>query len=262
MRTSKPVRRAARQAIRRYGPAVANAGWELLMTDENHPPDAQHERTAPFLLAGFERRVLPRLARALPAWIVPDHLTALGLLSSTWIAAAYILSNRDPAWLWGASLGLVIQWYGDSLDGTLARVRKIERPRYGYYLDHITDAYSTVVIGIGLGLSPYMVLSIGLTVVILYLIMSINVYLETYVLGEFRLGYAVLGPTEARLALIAMNTVAIGLGPMRFEVVGVSLTLFDIFGALGVVAMGALMLIRVGGNLRALARLEPPRRSA
>jgi hypothetical protein len=92
--------------------------------------------------------------------------------------------------------------------------------------------------------------------------MSINVYLETYVLGEFRLGYAVLGPTEARVALIGMNTVAIGLGPMRFEIAGVSLTLFDIFGAVGVLAMCVLMLIRVGGNLRALARLEPPRRSA
>ena len=232
------------------------------MTDEERPPDAQHERTAPFLLAGFERRVLPRLARALPAWVVPDHLTALGLLSSTWIAGAYILSNRNPAWLWGASLGLVIQWYGDSLDGTLARERKIERPRYGYYLDHITDAYSTAAIGIGLGLSPYMLLSIGLAVVILYLIMSINVYLETYVLGEFRLGYAVLGPTEARVALIAMNTVAIMLGPMRFGMAGVSLTLFDIFGAVGVLVMLVLMLIRVGGNLRALARLEPPHRSA
>jgi len=123
------------------------------MTDEERLPDAQHERTTPFLLAGFERRVLPRLAGALPAWVVPDHLTVLGLLSSTWIGIAYILSNRNPAWLWGASLGLVIQWYGDSLDGTLARVRKIERPRYGYYLDHITDAYSTAAIGIGLGLS-------------------------------------------------------------------------------------------------------------
>jgi phosphatidylglycerophosphate synthase len=237
------------------------------MTDDERLPDAQHERTAPFLLAGFERRVLPRLARALPAWVVPDHLTALGLLSSTWIGVAYILSNRNPAWLWGASLGLVIQWYGDSLDGTLARVRKIERPRYGYYLDHITDAYSTAAIGIGLGLSPYMLLSIGLAVVILYLIMSINVYLETYVLGEFRLGYAVLGPTEARVAearvaLIGMNTVAIGLGPMRFDMAGTSLTLFDIFGAVGALVMLVLMLIRVGGNLRALARLEPPRRSA
>ena len=161
------------------------------------------------------------------------------------------------------TLGGFLQLFGLNLVLlTLARERKIERPRYGYYLDHITDAYSTAAIGIGLGLSPYMLLSIGLAVVILYLIMSINVYLETYVLGEFRLGYAVLGPTEARVALIAMNTVAIMLGPMRFGMAGVSLTLFDIFGAVGVLVMLVLMLIRVGGNLRALARLEPPRSSA
>ena len=172
-----------------------------------------------------------------------------------------MLSNRNPAWLWGASIGLVVQWYGDSLDGTLARVRQIERPRYGYYLDHITDAYSTAAIGLGLGLSPYMLLSIALAVVILYLIMSINVYLETYVFGEFRLGYALLGPTEARVALILGNTVALVLGPMRFELGGVSLTFFDLLGAVGALAMLILTLLRIGGNLRTLARLEPPRRS-
>ena len=234
------------------------------MTDpssEDRPGPREHDRTAPFLLAGFERRVLPRLARALPPWIVPDHLTALGLFAATIVAAAYVLSNRDPAWLWLASAGLVIQWYGDSLDGTVARVRKIERPRYGYYLDHITDAYSTFVIGLGLGLSPYLLLSIALAIVILYLILSINVYLETYVFGEFRLGYAVLGPTEARVALISANTVAILIGPMRFEVVGTSLTLFDILGAFGVLAMIVLLMVRIGGNLRSLADLEPPRRS-
>jgi phosphatidylglycerophosphate synthase len=228
--------------------------------EESESGAAEHERTAPFLLAGFERRVLPRLALALPRWVVPDHLTALGLFAATIVAAAYVLSNRNPAWLWLASAGLVLQWYGDSLDGTLARVRKIERPRYGYYLDHITDAYSTFVIGLGLGLSPYLLLSIALAIVILYLILSINVYLETYVLGEFRLGYAVLGPTEARVALISANTVAILVGPFRFNVAGLSVTLFDILGSLGVLAMSVLLLLRIGGNLRSLARLEPPRR--
>jgi archaetidylinositol phosphate synthase len=227
---------------------------------ENESGIGDHERTAPFLLAGFERRVLPRLARALPGWVVPDHLTALGLLAATVVAASYALSNRNPAWLWVASAGLVLQWYGDSLDGTLARVRGIERPRYGYYLDHITDAYSTFVIGVGLGLSPYLLLSIGLAIVILYLILSINVYLETYVLGEFRLGYAVLGPTEARVALISANTVAVLVGPLRFSVAGLSLTLFDVLGGIGVLAMGALLLVRIGENLRSLGRLEPPRR--
>lgn len=222
---------------------------------------AEHERTAPFLLAGFESRVLPALAKALPRWVVPDHLTALGLFAATVVGASYVLSNRSPAWLWVASGGLVLQWYGDSLDGTLARVRKIERPRYGYYLDHITDAYSTFVIGVGLGLSPYLLLSIALAIVILYLILSINVYLETYVFGEFRLGYAVLGPTEARVALILANTFAILVGPLGFRVLGQSVTLFDVLGAVGVLAMIVLLLVRISGNLRSLGRLEPPRRA-
>jgi phosphatidylglycerophosphate synthase len=136
-----------------------------------------HERKSVFVLAGFERWALPRMAAALPRWVVPDHLTFLGVLAATWIAVCYALSNRSDMWLWGASAGLVVHWFGDSLDGTLARVRKIERPRYGYYLDHLTDAYSTTAIGIGLGLSPYMLLSVGLAIVIAYLVLSINVYL-------------------------------------------------------------------------------------
>src|SRR5439155_22536713 len=124
-----------------------------------------HERKSIFFLAGFERRVLPRIAAALPRWVVPDHLTLLGVLAATWIAIAYGLSNRDEAWLWAASGGLLVHWFGDSLDGTLARVRKIERPRYGFYLDHLTDAYSTTAIGIGLGLSPSILLWFGLAMV-------------------------------------------------------------------------------------------------
>ena len=103
-------------------------------------PAGQHQRTADFILAPFERRVLPKLAAALPQWVVPDHLTVLGLLASTTIAASYLLSNQHLYWLWAANLALVVNWFGDSLDGTLARYRKIERPRYGYYLDHLTDA--------------------------------------------------------------------------------------------------------------------------
>ena len=131
--------------------------------------------------------------------MLPDHLTLLGVLAALGIAAAYVLSNRDPAWLWAASALLVVHWFGDSLDGTLARVRRIERPTYGYYLDHLVDAVATAVIGIGLGLSPHLLLATGMVVVIAYLVLSINTYLETQALGVFRLGYGRLGPTEARL---------------------------------------------------------------
>jgi len=219
-----------------------------------------HARVSVFALARFERWALPRLATALPRWVVPDHLTFLGVLAATWIAVCYALSNRNDLWLWGASAGLVVHWFGDSLDGTLARVRKIERPRYGYYLDHLTDAYSTTAIGIGLGLSPYMLLSVGLAIVIAYLVLSINVYLETHTLGEFQFGYGWMGPTEARVVLIGLNTLALFRPPLPFHVGVVGATLFDLIGGLVALTMGGLLLARVVTNLRRLAALEPPRR--
>jgi phosphatidylglycerophosphate synthase len=225
-------------------------------------PDAQgeHRRLYGFALARFEAWALPRLAAALPDRVMPDHLTGLGLLASTGIAVAYMLTNRDPAWLWVASALLVVQWYGDSLDGTLARYRRIERPRYGFYLDHLTDAYSTLAIGIGLGFSPYMLLSVGLAISIAYLLLSVNVYLETHVFGEFKLGHGIVGPTEARVLLIALNTAAAVLGPMRFRIGGVPFTPYDVLGLLGVAGMLVLLLTRASHNLKTLGALEPPGR--
>ncbi len=219
-----------------------------------------HERKSVFVLAGFERWALPRIAAALPRWVVPDHLTLLGVLAATWIAAAYGLSNRNEHWLWAASAGLIVHWFGDSLDGTLARVRKIERPRYGYYLDHLTDAYSTTAIGIGLGLSPYMLLSVGLAIVIAYLVLSINIYLETHAFGEFQFGYGWMGPTEARVVLIGLNTLALFRPPLPFHVGVVGATVFDVIGALLALTMAGLLLQRVAKNLRRLAALEPARK--
>ena len=188
---------------------------------------ATREKT--FLLARPEARALEWIARRLPARVKPDHLTALGVLAAFGIAAAYLLSNRDPVWLWAASALLVVHWLGDSLDGTLARVRRAERPTYGYYLDHLVDAVATAVIGLGLGLSPYLLLATGLAIVIAYLVLSINTYLETQVFGVFSLGYGRFGPTEARVGLIALNLALLaGLG------------------------------VRAARNLRVLAEREPP----
>jgi phosphatidylglycerophosphate synthase len=217
-----------------------------------------HARTSEFVLKRFERWALPRLAARLPGWVVPDHLTVLGLLASTAIGAAYALSNRSEAWLWLVNAALVVNWFGDSLDGTLARYRRIERPRYGYYLDHLTDAYSTLAIGLGLGFSPYMLLAVGLAIVIAYLLLSINVYLETHVFEEFSFSYGNLGPTEVRVLLIVLNIVALSIGPLPFSVLGVGATVFDVFGLAAAFAMIAMLLVRAARNLRGLARLEPP----
>src|SRR5207342_3900599 len=119
-------------------------------------------REPSFLLAKPEKRLLTWIAARLPRWVLPDDLTALGVLAALGVCVAYLLSNHSLDWLWVASGMLVVQWFGDSLDGTLARVRGIERPTYGYYLDHLVDAIATAVIGIGLGLSPHLLLATGL----------------------------------------------------------------------------------------------------
>ena len=206
-------------------------------------------RNKQFLLARPEARVLEWIARRLPSWVMPDHLTALGVVAAVGIAAAYLLSNGSEVWLWAASALLVVHWLGDSLDGTLARVRRTERPRYGYYLDHLVDAFATAAIGIGLGLSPYMLLAVGLAIVIAYLILSINTYLETQAFGMFTLGYGRLGPTEARLLLIGVNTL------LALSVVSVGL--LDVLGIGLAAVMIAALVGRAGRNLKRLSELEP-----
>jgi phosphatidylglycerophosphate synthase len=227
------------------------------MADDAPKPHKDAERQAKFIVARFEQWALPRIAARLPRWVMPDHLTGLGIVAATWIMFCYMRSNDDANWLWGANLGLVAHWFGDSLDGTLARVRKIQRPRYGFYLDHLTDAYSTVALGLGLGFSPYMLLAVALAGVAGYLVLSINVYLETYVFGRFRYGYGVLGPTEARILLIALNVLALIVSPLPFTLFGVRMTAFDIGGmAIGLLMFG-LLLTRAFRNLGELAKEEP-----
>jgi archaetidylinositol phosphate synthase len=228
--------------------------------DASREPIIDAPREPNFLLADHERRVLRWIAARLPERVLPDHLTALGVLAALAIAAAYVLSNESPAWLWVASGLLVVHWLGDSLDGTLARVRGIERPRYGYYLDHLVDAVATVAICVGLGLSPHMLLATGFAIGVVYLVLSINVYLETHAFGVFRLGYGRLGPTEARIGLIALNALlALGVGT-GFTIEGIGLSVLDLIG-LGIA--GAMLVglgVRAVGNLRRLALEEPAAR--
>jgi len=212
--------------------------------------DASRELT--FLLAEPERRVLVAIARRLPWSLTSDHFTLLGVVGALGAGAAYALSALNSAWLWAASALLAVNWLGDSLDGTLARVRRVERPRYGYYLDHVVDAFATAAIGAGIGLSPYVSLSVALIGVLAYLVLSINVYLESAVFGVFRLGYGRVGPTEARIVLVLANVFLALAGPDPAVVtianwVGVALSL----------GMGGTVAVRVARNLAALARLEP-----
>jgi phosphatidylglycerophosphate synthase len=214
-------------------------------------------REMSFVLADLERRFLERLARRLPGRIRPNQLTALGILGAVGTGVAYALTRYEPAWLWVASLMLIIYWLGDSLDGTLARVRSIERPRYGYYLDHTAGVFTTIVIGLGIGLSSYVnpVLALGLVVV--YLALAINVYLESSVFGVVKISYGRIGPTEVRLVLVLVNTVvALAVswhvqGPWPIRVVA------NWTVAVLLLAMVAVLVRRYARNLSRLARLEP-----
>jgi phosphatidylglycerophosphate synthase len=223
-----------------------------MVNKERPTMSATAPREKAFLLARPEQRLLEAIARRLPAWIRPDHLTALALAAAVAFAA-----SAAAGWLWACAGLLVVHWLGDSLDGTLARVRRAERPRYGYYLDHLADAVATALVGLGLGLSAYMHLAVGLALVIAYLALSINTYLETQAMGSFKLGYGRLGPTEARIMLLGL-LVAIALGAHAgVHVAGQSLTLLDAVGGGAAVVMLAAGAVRALGNLRVLARREP-----
>lgn len=216
-------------------------------------------REMTFLLAEPERRLLMGIAARVPAPLRPNHFTVLGVMGAVGAGAAYALSTFDAAWLWVASFMLAVNWLGDSLDGTLARVRNAQRPRYGYYIDHAVDAFNTAVVGIGIGLSPYVSLELALLLVVLYLALSINVYLESQVFGTFRMGHGKLGPTEVRLLLMLGNTL-LAAGPALLGVLIVTVRVFaDWTVALIAAVMLAILAVRFGRNLYVLARLEPQR---
>ncbi len=168
--------------------------------------DQNHTRINDTLLGNAEKKALLWLAARMPAWVVPDTLTALGLFASVLIFISYAFTFFNKGFLWLASFAFLLQWFGDSLDGTLARYRKIERPRYGFFVDHLIDTVSEVLIFLGLGLSPYLRFDLALLALISYMLLATYVYLVTYVNGVFRISYMRLGPTETRVLAILANT--------------------------------------------------------
>ena len=218
---------------------------------------AESKREMTFFLAGPERRLLRAIAERMPARIRSNHLTVLGVLGAIGTGLGYALSSGHPAWLWLASGMLIVNWLGDSLDGTLARVRHHERPKYGYYIDHIVDAFTVTVIAGGIGLSPYVRLDLALALVVVYLTLSINVYLESAVFGVFKIAYGRIGPTEARLGVILLNAL-LYLGALRLVWLEEGLSFLANL-AIGLLTLGMflMLVVRFGKNLYRLARMEP-----
>lgn len=165
-----------------------------------------HRRVNDILLGPLERPTLRWLASHMPVWVTPDTCTIVGVLGSLVVAVSYILTTLDRNFLWLASLGFVINWLGDSLDGTLARHRRIERPVYGFFVDHTIDAFSVSIIILGLGLTPYVSFNIACMMLIAYLLLSVLVFVRTSAVGEFKISYGKLGPTEIRVIAIFLNT--------------------------------------------------------
>lgn len=210
------------------------------------------------ILARSERRLLNWLCARMPAGITPDRLTTIGMIGSVLVFAGYVLSNWDRNWLFLSIAAYFIQWFGDSLDGSLARFRKIERPRYGYFLDHSCDGLATTLIVSGIGLSPYVTLDAALFALAGYLLMSIHAFLAARVLGELRLSYLAFGPTELRFVLIAVTLVMYFGGVPEPAIY--KLSWLDLFVGGAGVFMIAMFVVQTASKVRLLARHEPPRR--
>lgn len=196
------------------------------------------------------------LARRMPQWINSDHLTLLGLLAMIAAGISYWYAQRHAALgLILATVCLAINWFGDSLDGTLARVRNKLRPRYGFYIDHVVDMAGTLFLFGGLGLSGYMSSYVAVALLIAYYMLSIECYLATYSLGRFRLSFGGFSPTELRI-LLAVGNVFLIFRP-EVTVAGERFLLFDVGGAIGALAMFAAVLYSVAQNARRLYSEEP-----
>lgn len=224
----------------------------------------QSVRIQTSVLNAAEKKVLVWLAQLQPHWMTSDYLTVIGVMGAIVVAIGYILSNYHIGWLWLASLGYVINWYGDSLDGTLARVRGTQRPIYGFYLDHNIDGVTMAVMCIGAGMSSLLNLYIAMGVLVVYLLLSISVYINAHLKGEFKLTYAGMGPTEFRFIMIVVNALFFFVVPLRewnrcFTLVNTTVTLgaFDFIGIIIWVILIVIYLNNFVRDAEAYAKADP-----
>ena len=229
---------------------------------ENNKADAVRIQTS--VLNALEKKVLIWLAQRQPRWVTSDMMTFIGVLGAVVIAVGYILTSQNINFLWLSSLGFIINWYGDSLDGTLARVRNTQRPIYGYYLDHTVDAINEVMIFVGVGLSGLMHLEIALLALVMYLLMTINVSINAHLKKEFKLTYASMGPTEFRIIMIIINTLFATISPLRefshsFMIFGSDFTFkaLDYIGVAIVIILAIMHLTTVRNDIKGYAEIDP-----
>ena len=229
---------------------------------ENNKAEAVRIQTSG--LNALEKKVLIWLAQRQPRWVTSDMMTFIGVLGAVVIAVGYILTSQNINFLWLSSLGFIINWYGDSLDGTLARVRNTQRPIYGYYLDHTVDAINEVMIFVGVGLSGLMHLEIALLALVMYLLMTISVSINAHLKKEFKLTYASMGPTEFRIIMIIINTLFATISPLRefshsFMIFGSDFTFkaLDYIGVAIVIILAIMHLTTVRNDIKGYAEIDP-----
>jgi phosphatidylglycerophosphate synthase len=212
------------------------------------------ERSHHSILAAIEKKALLWLAGRMPAWVNSDHLTVLGFLSLVAVGLSYWYARYSPVGLLLVIVFFATNWFGDSLDGTLARVRNRQRPRYGFYVDHVLDACGSLFVFAGLALSGYMSERIAVGLLVAYFLLSIEVYLATYTVGKFHLSVGAFSPTELRILLIAGN-VALLFKPV-VTLAGRQFLLFDVGGAIGIVGMLIALLWAIVKHTMYLYRAE------
>jgi phosphatidylserine synthase len=223
---------------------------EQLMTDSFQ--DAKREQT--IILAPLERAALRGLARRMPRRINSDHLSLLGLAAMFMAGVCYAASSQNPLMLHLVNLFIFLNWFGDSLDGTLARYRDRQRPRYGFYVDHIIDTFGALFFIFGLALSGFMSERVAAALLIVFLMLAINSYLAAYALGIFKISQWKLGPTEMRLVLIIGNLYL--LHSSHTHLFGHRFLLFDVGGVVAIIAMGVMLVFSSIKNTHALYQLE------
>jgi len=212
------------------------------------------ERHQLSILTPLEKRTLRWLAERMPAWVNSDHLTLLGFAGMILTGVSYYLAQYNPLFLVAGVVCLAINWFGDSLDGTLARVRNRQRPRYGFYVDHIVDAFGVTFVVAGLSLSGYMSPIVAMGFLIAYFLMNIEIYLATYALGIFKLSYGVMGPTELRIIVCIGNLVLLTKKSVR---IGDGYYLLcDVSGVVAIVALVALAIVSSIKNTKRLYNEE------
>ncbi|MBO5780789.1 MAG: CDP-alcohol phosphatidyltransferase family protein [Muribaculaceae bacterium] len=230
---------------------------------ENNKENSVRIQTS--MLNELEKKALVWLANRQPKWVTSDLLTYIGTFGSIIIATGYILSSINIHFLWLSSLGFIINWYGDSLDGTLARVRNHKRPIYGYYLDHTIDVINETIMFVGIGLSPLMNLELALLLLVVYLMMTVNVSINAHLKDEFKLTYAKLGPTEFRIICIIINTLIATIPflqtvAMQFNLFGKEITFhsLDFAGVVILVVLFVMHITTITADAKGYAKIDPP----